>query len=85
MNLDTIVRIRQWNPSTQEVFVTDAKLGDIVRNPAFFNLEDLGWHLINAIREDLQLPVLSPLTRPVNLDCPACTGTGNIHKKCILR
>lgn len=60
MNLETKVKVRKYCPVLMVARPTEVTLGEVVRNPINYNMADLGTHLVNEIRRDLELPLIDP-------------------------
>jgi len=52
IDLNRKVKVRRWNSETDSVSTIEAYLSDLVKWPYGFNIEDIGFHLINEIRRD---------------------------------
>ncbi len=58
MNLSKIVSFKYWHSDTDKIGRVDVSLETVIQNPTGYNMADLGFYLLNEIREDLGLPGL---------------------------
>lgn len=58
MNLDKVVKVRRWDYSSQEETVQEVTVREAIENPFGLHMADLGFHLLNLIRESEGKPSL---------------------------
>jgi hypothetical protein len=58
MDLHKTIKVRHWNGQMDTITQREKSLIDLVQDPCYYNMADIGFHLINEIRRDMGLSLL---------------------------